>query len=63
MYTDNIMNLIGKEVEVNAGGTTYRGRLVEVSETEVFLQGALGYMQIGIETVQEIKPYTSDWKR
>jgi hypothetical protein len=39
MYTSNLMELIGKEVEVMSDGMLYRGRLIEVSETEVFLQG------------------------
>lgn len=56
MYYNNVMGLIGKQVEVVSGGMVYRGRLVEVSETEVFLQGELGWMQLSVETVTEINP-------
>ncbi|HLB25185.1 MAG TPA: hypothetical protein VJM83_02530 [Nitrospirota bacterium] len=56
MYTDNLATMIGKEVVVTASGMIYRGRLVEVSETEVFLQGQLGWIQLRVEDVTEIKP-------
>jgi hypothetical protein len=55
MYNNNLMNLIGKKVEVTSGGIAYRGRLIEVSESEVFLQGELGWIQLSVETVTEIK--------
>ena len=56
MYTNNLMALIGSEVEVTAGGMVYFGRLIEVSETDVFLQGELGWVQVPVEKVTEIKP-------
>ena len=56
MYTNNLMGLIGQEVEVMSDGMLYSGRLIEVSETEVFLQGELGWIQISIEKVTEIRP-------
>lgn len=60
MYYDNIMGMIGKDVEVMAGGMAYRGKLIEISETEVFLQGDMGWMQLGIETVTSIHPVERD---
>lgn len=56
MYTSNLMGLIGQEVEVMSDGMLYRGRLIEVSETEVFLQGELGWIQLSVEKVTEIRP-------
>ena len=52
----NLADLIGREVEVMASGTLYRGRLIEVSETDVFLQGEFGFIQIPVENVTEIDP-------
>jgi hypothetical protein len=56
MYTDSIMGLVGKDVEVVADGMLYRGRLIEVSETDVFLQSDLGWIQLQVELVTEIRP-------
>lgn len=55
MYTDNLVAMIGHEVEVEADGMTYRGTLIEVSETEVFLQSDLGWIQLSVETVKNIR--------
>ncbi len=56
MYYNNVMGLIGKQVEVMANGMAYHGRLIEVSETEVFLQGEMGWIQLSVEQVTEINP-------
>lgn len=56
MYTDNLYSMIGREVEVECDGMTYRGTLIEVSETEVFLQSDVGWIQLSVETVSSIKP-------
>lgn len=56
MYTSNLMGMIGQEVEVMSDGMLYHGRLIEVSENEVFLQGELGWIQISVEKVTEIRP-------
>ena len=56
MYTGNLMSMIGQEVEVMSDGMLYHGRLIEVSENEVFLQGDLGWIQISVEKVTEIRP-------
>ena len=56
MYTGSLMELIGQEVEVMSDGMLYHGRLIEVSETEVFLQGELGWIQLSVEKVTEIRP-------
>ena len=57
MFNNNLIDLIGKEVEVTASGMLYRGRLIEVSETEVFLQGEMGWIQIMVKDVTDIKAY------
>ena len=56
MYTGSLTGLIGQEVEVMSDGMLYRGRLIEVSETDVFLQGELGWVQLSVEKVTEIRP-------
>jgi hypothetical protein len=47
--------LIGKIVEVSANDITYTGRLVEITETEVYLEGESGWVVIPIEQVAAIK--------
>ena len=56
MRNEGLMGLIGKEVEVTASGMLYKGTLVEVSETEVFLKGELGWIQLQVEAVSDIRP-------
>ena len=56
MYHGNLWELIGKDVVVVSSGMIYRGRLIEVSDTEVFLQGEMGWMQLAVENVTEINP-------
>ncbi len=49
-----MIELIGRIVEVNANGITYRGRLVEIGETEINLESDLGWIVIPIEQVASI---------
>jgi hypothetical protein len=56
MYGDPMAALIGHEVEAVANGIRYRGKLIEISETEVFIQGEMGWMQLKVDEVTEIKP-------
>lgn len=55
MYTDNLAGMIGREVEVEAEGIFYRGRLIEVTDSEVFIQGPLGWIQLPVQTVKAIR--------
>ncbi len=55
MYNSNLLDLIGKEVEVSASGITYNGRLIEVSDTEVFIQSEMGWIQIMVSDVTDIR--------
>jgi len=56
MYTDNLMTLIGKDVEIEADGMIYQGKLIEISDEDVFLQGPMGWIQIPVQTVKTVKP-------
>ena len=50
-----MIHLLGKEVEVLANNTTYVGKLVEIGETDVYLQGESGWVVIPIERVAAIR--------
>lgn len=50
-----MMELIGRYVDVIANNITYTGKLVEVSETEVYLEGESGWVVIPVEKVALIK--------
>jgi hypothetical protein len=51
----DIQSMLGKEVEVIANGVTYRGVLVEVSDTEVHLKSSMQWMSLPVSSVSEIK--------
>jgi limonene-1,2-epoxide hydrolase len=51
----DIAEMIGKEVEVIANGTSYRGVLIEVSDTDVHLKGTLGYVSLQTSSVTEVR--------
>ncbi len=51
----DIQNMIGKEVEVIANGTTYRGVLIEVSDIEVHIRTSLQWISLLASTVSEVK--------
>ncbi|NTW60805.1 MAG: hypothetical protein HGB21_01495 [Nitrospirae bacterium] len=51
----DIVNMIGKEVEVIANGTSYRGTLVEVSDTEVHIKSRLQYVSLPASSVTEVR--------
>lgn len=52
---DYIYRLIGKEVEVEAHGITYRGELVEVGEEDVYLRSETGWITIPVRDVTDIR--------
>jgi hypothetical protein len=52
----DIIEMIGKEVEVIANGMSYTGVLIEVSDTEVHLKGMLGYVSLPTSGVTEVRP-------
>ncbi len=51
----DIQTMIGKEVEVIANGMTYRGVLIEVSDTEVHLKSTMQWMSLPASSVSSIK--------
>ncbi len=51
---DDVLKLIGKDIEVIANGIIYRGRLIEVTETEVSLQTEGGWITIPMDKVNQI---------
>jgi hypothetical protein len=51
----DIQSMLKKEVEVTANGTHYTGVLIEVSDTEVQLQGSLQWISLPMSSVTEIK--------
>ncbi len=62
----DIQTMIGKEVEVIANGMTYRGVLIEVSDTEVHLKSTMQWMSLPASTVSTIKlagVTVKDWER
>jgi ribosome maturation factor RimP len=46
--------LVGKMVEVNTTEMIYRGKLVEVGETEVYLQSDYGWITIPIDKIADV---------
>ncbi len=51
----DIQAMIGKEVEVIANGMTYRGVLIEVSDTDVHLKSTMQWMSLPASSVSSIK--------
>jgi len=51
----DIVNLVGKIVEVETGDITYTGRLIEVGEDEVQIESVSGWVVIPIERVVSIR--------
>lgn len=47
--------LIGKKVEVITGDITYRGILIEIGETEIYLQAAEGWITVPVDRVVDVK--------
>lgn len=52
---DGIDRLVGQRVVVVANNITYTGRLVEISETEVNIEGENGWIVIPVDQVAEIR--------
>ncbi len=51
----DIQSMIGKEVEVIANGITYRGVLIEVSDTDVHLKSTMQWMSLPASTVSSVR--------
>jgi len=50
-----IRELIGKEVEVTAGGMTYRGTLVEVTDSDVTIRTSLQWVSLPSSSVGQMR--------
>jgi hypothetical protein len=50
-----LYTMIGKEVEVIANGTVYKGVLIEVSESELHLKGQLQWIALPASSVSQVK--------
>lgn len=51
----DILQMIGKEVEVVSNGMLYRGTLVEVSDTTVHLKSQFQYLSLPVSGVTEVR--------
>lgn len=47
--------MIGKNVEVQANGITYKGKLVEIGEREVHLESQTGWLVIRNDQITSIQ--------
>ena len=52
----DIMQMIGKEVEVVSNGMLYRGTLVDVSDTTVHVKSQFQYISLPVSGVTEVRP-------
>ncbi|MBI5099351.1 MAG: hypothetical protein HZB30_08960 [Nitrospirae bacterium] len=50
-----MQELIGKEVEVLTADIVYRGILVEIGETEIYLQAEDGWIVVPVEGVMDVR--------
>ncbi len=55
-HMPDIMQMIGKEVEVVSNGMLYRGTLVEVSDTAVHVRSQFQYISLPVSGVTEVRP-------
>jgi len=51
----DIQEMIGKEVEVISNGMSYRGALIEVSDTEVHIKSQLQYVTLPASSVTDVR--------
>jgi len=51
----DIMEMIGREVEVIANGLSYRGTLIEVTDTEVYIKSPFQYISLPASSVSEVR--------
>jgi hypothetical protein len=47
--------LVGKEVEITTTETIYKGTLVEIGTTEIYLQSQYGWITIPIDKVADVR--------
>jgi hypothetical protein len=54
-WRGDVIDLRGKTVEVTANNILYKGVLVEIDETDVYLQAESGWIVIPLEQVASIR--------
>jgi hypothetical protein len=47
--------LIGKQVEVITGDVTFRGILIEIGETEIYLRAEGGWITVPVDRVVDVR--------
>jgi len=47
--------LIGKQVEVVTADIVYRGTLIEIGETEIYLQAEEGWITVPVDRVIDVR--------
>jgi hypothetical protein len=55
MIIEHMHELIGKQVEVLTADIMYRGILVEIGETEIYLQAEEGWIVVPVERVVDVR--------
>jgi len=55
-----MQELIGKQVEVITGDVIYRGVLVEIGETEIYLRAEEGWITVPVDRVVDVHPISPD---
>ena len=51
----HMQELIGKQVEVLTADIVYRGILVEIGETEIYLQAENGWIMVPVDRVVDVR--------
>lgn len=51
----SVQEMIGKEVEVTANGISYKGTLIEVSDTEVHLKTMMQWLSLPASSVTSVR--------
>ena len=51
----DVQEMIGREVEVVSNGMAYRGKLIEVSDTEVHIRSQLQYVSLPASSVTDVR--------
>ncbi len=57
-----MIDLVGKTVEVLTVETTYVGKLIEIGETEVYIESEMGCVTIPVERVISISEKKEQFK-
>ncbi len=56
MMPDELTQLQGREVEITYEGILYRGRLVGVDESELYLMTSAGAVNLPLTSITSVRP-------